>query len=264
MAYAVGPFTPLLPFTRGARDATLVGSITEPTAPARPIVIAPRGPTGPTAETLFRRTAWRPALSRKTSFATAAIPGFTVARRTIAVPRPEAAAAALAWCASTLAESTGFTVSGARSTRVAGWSTPAFAGAWRRPVIEARGNTATLERHAIHLFDDGLDVRRRDLGHCVTIADFELADAIARDPRFAGDGADQIVRADTVPLTDAEEHPREPCTAAGRCAIAASGGTLRTLCTLRAFRRTFGHPFHRPLGFDAPCSSIRALTLDEA
>jgi hypothetical protein len=223
MAYAVGPFTPLLPLTRGARDAALVGSIAERPTSARAIVIAPRGTSAPTAEPLLRRTAWRPALSRKTSFATAAIPGFPVARRTIAIPCPEAAAAALARSTtSTLAESAGLTVSGARSTRVAGWSTASFAGARRGPVIEARGNAATLERHAIHLFDHGLHVRRRDLGHRVTVSDFELADAIARDPRLAGDRADQIARPYTVPLPDAEEHPRETSAAAGWCAIAPS------------------------------------------
>ena len=57
MAYAVGPFSPLLALTRGARHATLVGSIAERAAFAGAVVIAPRGTTAPAAESLLRRTA---------------------------------------------------------------------------------------------------------------------------------------------------------------------------------------------------------------
>jgi hypothetical protein len=196
---------------RGAWNATVVRPVAEPSASARTVVIAPwpvaAGSRTPLAATgaLLRRTARRTSLSRKASF-TASGAGVTIAGGTLTIAGPEATARTISWRATSAgADSAGFTVATCWTPRITRRSSAPLAAAWCGPVVDVSANASSPERDPVHLFDHRVRVTGGNLGHRVAVANLELPDTVARDPRLSGDRADEIAWLHAITLTDAEE-----------------------------------------------------------
>src|SRR5688572_20124508 len=174
VANTIGTIAPFLTLMSGSRNAPLVGPIPKAASATWCVFLAARAAvTGGEAVTA-RRARWTPFARESTLLATGLPPLAAGAfpARSLTTPA-EPAARALARSASRpFAESAG-PAAGSPGVSACIASTLAPTG---RPLIHPGGETTSLERHAVHLVDDGCRIGGRDLRHGVAIANLELAD----------------------------------------------------------------------------------------
>jgi hypothetical protein len=196
MPHTLTALAPFFPLARGAWNAAFV-TVAEPATATRPIVITTPWPA--LAGVAIAPEPARPALpALAASEAASALTGTAIPEATTSrVTRPGAART------SGLAPTSSFAPTLARSFA------RSFTRAWCGTVIHARRDSPALERHAVHLLDDGVRVCRGNLRDRVAIADVELADAITRYAGLAGDRANEVTRPCAIPVAHAEKHSRE-------------------------------------------------------